>query len=340
MAQHDYDLVNAPTLSVRAELNSILTAILTSNSGPLPPTEVYKGELWFDNDDPTGGVGVLQINTSTTTTPAWAGIPVDVDYLPLSGGTITGGLTVQGTFSNPDYDKAKGSYQGTAAPGNSDTGQLWYDTSVSPAVLKIKNPGDTAFIAAADMATPTFTDAMTVTGSAAGNNAHFVLLSQGTYRYIYNDIAGHRIILQSNPPNTWAAILSDAGDMYLRIHNGATLKSQLDAKQAALGFTPIRRTGGNGIIIGYSSPHLWIDGVDQGLILFGTPAAPVHQRAEIGALTMAYALAAVGVNGTLPGTSMRYYPTTQLSELVNVGTWRNLQTNLAVNSFGIFQRIA
>lgn len=333
MAQHDYDLVDAPTLTVRSELNSILTAVLTTNSGPLAPTETYKGQLWFDNDDPTYGIGVLQIMNSAGT--AWSGIPVDVDYLPVAGGTV-GALTVNGTFSNPDYDKAKGSYIGTAAPGSPLAGMLWYDTSVSPAVLRVRNPGNSAWVVAADMATPTFSNSMTVTASASGN-AHIALISQGTYRFIYNDHANDRMVLQANPPNTWAAILNDAGDLQLRIHNGATLKSQLDLKQASLGFTPIRRTGSNGIIIGYATPHIWVDGVDQGTILFGTPPPPLLQRAEVGAFTYATATAAVTQGGTIAGTSLAYYPD---GVNVAVGTWRSMQTAMNSGVQGIFQRIA
>jgi hypothetical protein len=47
MAQStDYVLDNQPPASLRAELNQILQAIVTGNSGPTPPTVTYPGMPW------------------------------------------------------------------------------------------------------------------------------------------------------------------------------------------------------------------------------------------------------------------------------------------------------
>lgn len=328
MAQHDYDLVDAPPLTVRTELNSILSAILTTNSGPLPPTETYKGELWFNND-PANTVGVLQLRNSDGT--AWGGIPVDVEFLPLSGGTV-GALTVQGTFSNPEYDKLRVNRIGNAAPGSAETGMLWYDTSVSPAVLRVYTKGGT-WVNAVDMATPTFLDALTITASGSGN-AHIILQSQGVQRYIYNEHGNDRTNFWT-PGSGLAATFQDDGNAYFAAIG--YVYNALAAKQPALGFTPIRQTGGNKIIIGYSTPHLWVDNVDQGTILFGAATPQYFNRADVGALTYAHPGAAVAGNGTVSGSTMTYVPD---NASVGVGTWRNLQGTMTATQTGIFQRIA
>lgn len=329
--QHDYDLVDAPPLTVRTEFNSILSAVLTTNSGPLPPPETYKGQLWFKDD-----TGVLQLNNSDGT--AWSGIPVDVDFLPVSGGTVTGGLTVQGTFSNPEYDAIRVNRISNGAPGSPLLGMLWYDTSVNPAVLRVRNKSN-AWANSVDMATPTFLDAMTVTASGTGNS-HLILNSQGNARYIYNEVGNDRTNFwhwdAGAPSGALSATFQDDGNAYFAAIG--YVYNALAAKQANLGFTPIRQTGGNKIMVGYSTPHLWVDNADQGTILFGTPTATFLNRADVGALTYCRSSVAVGAGGTVAGTNLTYLPD---AVNIGVGTWRNLQgTLVAGSSAAIMQRIA
>jgi hypothetical protein len=52
MSQHDYVLANASGATVRADLNSVLQAILSGNSGTSAPTTTVAGMWWLDT---TGG---------------------------------------------------------------------------------------------------------------------------------------------------------------------------------------------------------------------------------------------------------------------------------------------
>lgn len=64
MAQHDYDVANGTGAAVRADLNSVLDAIVSLNSGTSAPTTTFAYQLWYDTT-----VGVLRIRNSSNT--AW-----------------------------------------------------------------------------------------------------------------------------------------------------------------------------------------------------------------------------------------------------------------------------
>lgn len=53
MSQHDYVIANDSGASVRADINSVLQAILSQNSGTSEPTSTSAGTFWLDT---TGGV--------------------------------------------------------------------------------------------------------------------------------------------------------------------------------------------------------------------------------------------------------------------------------------------
>jgi len=48
MAQHDYIIENAPGAALRADLNSVLQAIITNNSGATEPVTKYPNMWWYD----------------------------------------------------------------------------------------------------------------------------------------------------------------------------------------------------------------------------------------------------------------------------------------------------
>jgi microcystin-dependent protein len=51
MAQHDYNISNQSFPAVRADINNALVALATKNSGPLPPSETYAFQGWYDTTD-------------------------------------------------------------------------------------------------------------------------------------------------------------------------------------------------------------------------------------------------------------------------------------------------
>lgn len=48
MAQHDYIIENAPGGPVRTDINAVLQAIASNNSGSVEPTVKYPGQFWLD----------------------------------------------------------------------------------------------------------------------------------------------------------------------------------------------------------------------------------------------------------------------------------------------------
>ncbi len=50
MAQHDYDIANASGATVRADINSVLDAIATNNSGSSAPSTMFANMLWYDTN--------------------------------------------------------------------------------------------------------------------------------------------------------------------------------------------------------------------------------------------------------------------------------------------------
>ena len=57
MAQHDYDIANASFPTVRTDINNVLSAINSSNSGASRPSSAVAGTIWLD----TSGAATAQL---------------------------------------------------------------------------------------------------------------------------------------------------------------------------------------------------------------------------------------------------------------------------------------
>jgi len=53
MAQHDYDIANQSFPSFRTDLNNVLDAVISTNSGTSRPSSAVAGTLWYDTSDTT-----------------------------------------------------------------------------------------------------------------------------------------------------------------------------------------------------------------------------------------------------------------------------------------------
>lgn len=90
MAQHDFDLANQNGPSFRADLNNLIIALITKNSGASVPPVTYPGMWWVDtntdtlkirNDADNGWISVLDLAT---------GLPVGLcEWLTSVTGTNT-----------------------------------------------------------------------------------------------------------------------------------------------------------------------------------------------------------------------------------------------------------
>ena len=77
MAQHDFNIANQGFPAFRADLNNVLSAIATSNSGTSDPSTTYTGQIFADTNtagkiifkfyNGTAFVTVFEVNTATNT---------------------------------------------------------------------------------------------------------------------------------------------------------------------------------------------------------------------------------------------------------------------------------
>lgn len=101
MSQHDYIISNASGATVRADINSVLAAIITNNSGATAPATTYSYQFWADTT-----TGLLKQRNAANS--AWIDIgtmaSTNLGLLSLAGGTMTGALLAAvGTSGAPSY---------------------------------------------------------------------------------------------------------------------------------------------------------------------------------------------------------------------------------------------
>jgi microcystin-dependent protein len=74
MAQHDYDIANQTFPNFRTDLNNVLQAILTNNSGGTAPTVTAAGMIWIDT---SGATPVWKVrNTGNTAWESFTNVTV------------------------------------------------------------------------------------------------------------------------------------------------------------------------------------------------------------------------------------------------------------------------
>jgi hypothetical protein len=94
MAQHDYVIANASGATVRADINSALSAIQTLNSGTSAPSSTAAGMLWLDT---TGGAPyALKVRDAGNN--HWLTLASVTD--PGSDGNIETSATIKGTIDS------------------------------------------------------------------------------------------------------------------------------------------------------------------------------------------------------------------------------------------------
>lgn len=111
MAVHDYVIANDSAANVRADINSVLAAIRSSNLSPTEPANKFAGLFWFDttndelkfrNEANDGWIviGKFQNNANTAATPAGAILQFAGSTAP-DGWLICNGSTVsRSTYAN------------------------------------------------------------------------------------------------------------------------------------------------------------------------------------------------------------------------------------------------
>ena len=141
MSQHDYSIANQGFPATRADINNVLSAISTNNSGTSAPTSQFAGQFWIDTTSSTwtlyihDGADDIQfatIDTSANTVNFIdSALDVVTDTTPQLGGDLdlnsnditgTGNINVTGTI------QSSGNITGTLAtasqPNITSTGTL------------------------------------------------------------------------------------------------------------------------------------------------------------------------------------------------------------------------
>ena len=87
MAQHDYDIANASGASVRADINAVLLAIITQNSGDTEPLEKYAFMCWAQ---PSTGKLFLRNGSNTAWNEIGSLDTANLGLATLADPTLTG----------------------------------------------------------------------------------------------------------------------------------------------------------------------------------------------------------------------------------------------------------
>ncbi len=157
MAQHDYNIANATFPATRSDINSVLSAINTSNSGTSRPSSAVEGTVWLDTTNATtptlkfydGSDDIsLAILDYTANTVNWIDSTVVFDIVndlsPQLGGNLdlnsnditgTGDINITGSVTATSF-----SGDGSALTGI-ESGIAWQSSIKTSSFTAVANEG-------------------------------------------------------------------------------------------------------------------------------------------------------------------------------------------------------
>ena len=119
MAQHDYNIANQTAANARTDINNVLSAIATNNSGASEPSTTFANQWWYETD-----TNLLKMRNEAN--DAW----INVAYLASNSYYL-----LENTIISSTSGSAIGLLAGQAT-GTWETGTGTLETLVSPAKLK------------------------------------------------------------------------------------------------------------------------------------------------------------------------------------------------------------
>jgi hypothetical protein len=126
VAQHDYSIANDSGANVRADLNNVLAAIVSQNSGASAPTTTFAFQPWADTT-----TGLLKIRNAANSAWVTVGTLADTNLglATLASPSFTGTVTSAGNISMTGTG-AIDVAAGTAAerPGTPSAGMIRFNT--------------------------------------------------------------------------------------------------------------------------------------------------------------------------------------------------------------------
>ena len=120
MAQHDYNIANQTASDARADINNVLEAIATNNSGTGVPSATFPNQWFYDTDNQ-----LLKIRNNTTTT-----------YLNVGYIDQTNGFEVLDDTHVVNTSGTQTGLLGDQATATWETGTGTTESLVSPAKVK------------------------------------------------------------------------------------------------------------------------------------------------------------------------------------------------------------
>ena len=122
MSQHDYIIANSSGAAVRADLNDVLNAIATNNSGVAEPTTTYAYQWWADTN-----AGELKIRNAANN--GWVTVgdlaTANLGLLSTSGGTVTGDITLNAQSDLRFADSDSSNWAALQAPATLASNITW-----------------------------------------------------------------------------------------------------------------------------------------------------------------------------------------------------------------------
>tara|TARA_S200002703_G_scaffold52856_1_gene45701 strand:- start:903 stop:1523 length:621 start_codon:yes stop_codon:yes gene_type:complete len=165
MAQHDYNIANQSAPNARADINNVLAAIVSQNSGTSEPSTTYANQIWYDSS-----ANILKMRNEADS--AW----IDLTTLNQTAGTASAAVDI-------------------ASQAEAEAGTNTVKTMTPERVKQAITYNDTA---AGHLAVGTYAYLLNNSGSAitggstvAGSSLQYGVESTGTYSQINNaTIAG------------------------------------------------------------------------------------------------------------------------------------------------------
>jgi hypothetical protein len=121
----DYNIANQSGANFRAELNTILAAAVSQNSGSTEPTTTYAFQLWIDTGASPNPL--LKIRNAANSAFITIGdvTATNLGLAALAGATFTGNVTLNAQSDLRFADSDSSNYVGFQAPASVVTDLVW-----------------------------------------------------------------------------------------------------------------------------------------------------------------------------------------------------------------------
>ena len=173
MAQHDYNIANAAGATVRADINSALSAIASNNSGSSEPSTTFAYEWWIDTS-----TGVLKLRNSGNS--GWVTMPFSIssdNTVDINGGTVNGITSLSfssGATVASILDEDNLSSDSATALATQQSIKAYVDSQVTAQDLDISDGSSTIAIDL-DSETLSLLGGTGITSTASGNGVTFAI---------------------------------------------------------------------------------------------------------------------------------------------------------------------